>query len=228
MIKRKEAMQGILIIDKPSGMTSHDVVEAVRRRFSMKKVGHAGTLDPMATGVLILLLGKATKLSLKFMNLEKEYEAEMILGAVTDTGDVEGKVTETFEADTFDNIKREEVEKVLSRFHGRIKQVPPMVSAIKMKGKKLYELARKGIEVKREPREININKIELVNFDLPRITFRVSCSKGTYVRQLCEDIARSLGTGAYQSKLRRLRIGEFSVNQAVQLEDLNEGSILSQ
>lgn len=225
MKEQENKIHGLIVIDKPQGVTSHDVVEAVRRRLHTKKVGHTGTLDPMATGVLVILLGHYTKLSNKFTNFDKEYFAELTLGSTTDTGDIEGKITKTFAEETYQRITRSDVEAVLAKFIGDGFQIPPMVSAIKINGKRLYKLARCGIEVPREPRKITINELELKGFVLPKISFRVACSKGTYVRKLCEDIGQALGTGAHQSILRRTRVGNFTIEKAVKLDLLNESHI---
>ena len=219
--KTEDAMQegGIILIDKPGGLTSHDVVDSIRRNFGFKKVGHAGTLDPMATGLLIILLGKSTKKSLHFSNYDKEYEAELCLGVSTDTGDKEGKILEKKNLNSYaDNIKN--IEKVFASFRGEIEQVPPMYSAKKVKGKKLYELARKGIVLKREPKKVLIEKIEILNISLPHVTFYVKCSKGTYIRQLAHDIGCVLGPGAHLTSLKRTKIGPYGLEKAFGLDEL--------
>lgn len=210
---------GIILIDKPSGLTSHDVVDSIRKSFRFKKVGHAGTLDPMATGLLIVLLGKSTKKSLHFTNYDKEYEAELCLGISTDTGDKEGKVLERKDLDLYrDNIK--DIEKVFASFCGKISQTPPMYSAKKIRGKKLYELARKGAVLKREPKVVSIEEIKILNISLPHVTFYVKCSKGTYIRQLAHDIGEGLGLGAHLTSLKRTKIGPYSVSKAVGLNSV--------
>ncbi|MBD3380450.1 MAG: tRNA pseudouridine(55) synthase TruB [Candidatus Omnitrophica bacterium] len=217
---------GILVADKEKGMTSHDVVSLVRRRYRLKKVGHAGTLDPNATGVLVLLLGKATKLSGTFLNEDKEYIATMKLGENTSTGDSEGEVTAAGEV----SCSPEEAAAAVSAFRGEMDQVPPMVSAKKIGGKKLYKLARKGIEVKREPRKIFISEMEVLEVSIPVVVFRTVCSKGTYIRQLAQDIGTQLGCGAHLAELRRIRSGSFGIDRAVPVsvlkrigpEELNE------
>lgn len=214
-------MDGILIVNKPQGMTSHDVVDFMRKTFALKKVGHAGTLDPMATGVLVMLIGKSTKASGELINDSKEYYAEMILGADSDTGDAWGKLSPRNE---IVKPKKDDIEAVFKRFTGPIEQIPPAYSAIKYKGKKLYELARKGIRVILDPRKVHINKLEILDIVLPRITFKVECSKGTYIRQLCVDIGSSLGYGAYLSKLNRTRSGIFSIDEAIGIEELKKMS----
>ena len=186
-------MDGILIVDKPVSKTSFDVVWNVRKEYNTKKVGHIGTLDPMASGVLPVLIGNATRLSDILVEHDKEYIAILTLGKATDTGDSEGKVIQV--DNRFFNEEKEKIEEVLKSFLGDSMQIPPMYSAIKINGRKLYEIARSGKTVEREPRKINISEIELLEFKNPNeIKFRVVCSKGTYIRVLCEDIAQKLGT----------------------------------
>lgn len=218
-------MDGYLIIDKPAGLTSHDAVNFVRRKFKMKQVGHAGTLDPMATGILIILLGRWTKSFSQFVNFDKEYLVTVNLSAVTSTGDAEGKILKEFD---YSKVKLDDVRRVLKDFIGEINQVPPMVSAIKKGGKRLYEFAREGIELERKPRLILIKDIELLKFYPPFVDFKVACSKGTYIRSLCEDIGKSLGCGGYETSLRRTRVGEFNINQAVPLEKVSGSNIRNQ
>ncbi|MDP8230549.1 MAG: tRNA pseudouridine(55) synthase TruB [Candidatus Gorgyraea atricola] len=215
-------MDGILVVDKPKGMTSHDVVDVVRRRFGMRRVGHAGTLDPMATGVLVMLVGRATKLAGTFLRDDKEYVATLFFGRSTDTQDSTGKVIEEKDVNGLDI---DAVKKALESFKGNMEQIPPMVSAKKYKGKKLYQLARKGKTVPRKPCPITIHEIELVEFNMPEAIFRVKCSKGTYVRTLCEDIGRSLGYPAHMSALKRTRSGKFSLQEACPLDHINEKDI---
>ena len=210
-------MDGILVVDKPKGMTSHDVVDFVRRNFGVKKAGHAGTLDPAVTGVLVLLIGKATKSSSKLTANDKEYEAVMTLGRKTDTGDAEGKTVATGD---WSGMTEERIRRAFKGFEGDIPQVPPMVSAIRHKGRRLYELARKGKEVPREPRIISIKELEIKKISLPDIHFRVKCSKGTYIRKLCDDIGGVLGCGAYLSSMRRTKSGEFTLEGSVSMEKL--------
>ena len=210
------AIEGILVVDKEKGMTSHDVVGLVRKRFAIKKVGHAGTLDPAATGVLVLLLGKATKLSGSLMNEEKEYTATMKLGERTDSGDADGKVI----AEKDVNISEDEIRRAVLSFSGEIEQVPPMVSAKKINGKRLYALARKGIEVERAPVKIHVKEMEVTDIDIPYVTFRTVCSKGTYIRQLADDIGELLGCGSHLVELRRLRSGDFTLDKAVTMDEL--------
>lgn len=214
--------EGILIVNKPDGITSHDVVSKVRRRFNIRKVGHAGTLDPLATGVLVLLLGKATKLSNSFMGFDKAYRSTMILGTATRTADTQGEVVEQR---PFENVTEGDLLKVVENFRGDIQQIPPMYSAIKHKGKKLYELARQGIEVEREPRPIRISRLEIERINLPDVQFYVECSKGTYIRQLAADIGDALGCGACISQIQRVKVGEFHLDDAVTIEEMNESHI---
>lgn len=210
-------MDGILIVDKPQGLTSHDVVDFMRRRFGLKKVGHAGTLDPMATGVLVMLIGKCTRQSSSFMKDDKDYEGAMVLGATSDTGDAWGKITPAMKPVDFTD---EAIRRVFNHFTGEIVQRPPMYSAVKVNGKKLYELARKGIDVEVAPRTVSIKKLEIESIKLPQIRFAVTCSKGTYIRQLAVDIGEELGCGAYLSELKRTRSGTFSISDALLMEEL--------
>lgn len=214
--------EGIIVVNKPHGLTSHDVVAHIRRKFSVKKVGHAGTLDPLATGVLIVLLGKCTKMSDRFMSLDKAYRATMLLGRKTNSADIQG---ETISVKPYDQINLEKVQKVFQEFTGKTDQLPPMFSAIKFKGKKLYELARKGITVDREPRTITIEKLEVLKFDLPSVEFMMECSKGAYVRQLADDVGEKLGCGACISQIERTKVGSFRLEEAVHIEEINESHI---
>lgn len=213
---------GFLIVDKPSGMTSHDVVNFVRKTFKMRRIGHAGTLDPMATGVLIILVGSWTKFFSQFSNFDKEYLVTENFSATTNTGDAQGKFLKEFD---YSQVSIDDIKRVFKEFTGAIQQIPPMVSAIKQQGQRLYELARKGIELERRPRAIFIRSIELLKFYPPFIDFKVVCSKGTYIRSLCEDIGSRLGCGGYETALRRTRIGDFNIKEAVRLEDISESHI---
>lgn len=208
---------GVLILDKPAGMTSHDVVDRLRNALGWKKVGHAGTLDPSATGVLILLVGQATRAQSQFLNDDKEYRGRMKLGAETSSHDAEGEVTARHEGPVA--VTREELDAAIAGFRGEIRQLPPMVSAVKHKGKPLYKYARKGQEVEREERAIKIHRLEVLAHEGDEVEFEVHCSKGTYVRTLAHDIGRKLGVGAHLLTLRRTRSGPFSVAQALPLED---------
>ena len=204
-------MNGVLVADKPSGWTSHDVVAAVKKKLGARKVGHLGTLDPMATGALPLVINKATRYARFLDGGEKVYLATMELGVETDTYDSEGAVTSACEV----TATEEDVRRVLSTFMGRIKQVPPMYSAKKINGVPLYKLARKGVVVEREANEIEIFENEVVSVSLPFVEFRVSCSKGTYVRSICHDAGALLGCGARMTSLRRLECGVFSASVAM-------------
>jgi len=212
-----KTMDGILVVDKPQGWTSHDVVDFIRTRFGLKKVGHAGTLDPMATGVLVVLIGRLTKSSSLFSADDKEYEGALTLGAESDTGDADGKITRSGKPS---NFSRCEIEGVFNKFLGELEQRPPMYSAVKVKGRKLYECARRGIEVTVNPRKICIKNIEITDINLPEVSFKVTCSKGTYVRSLAVDIGKALGCGAYLSRLNRTRSGRFAMNSAITVEAL--------
>jgi tRNA pseudouridine55 synthase len=210
---------GFLLIDKPAGWTSHDVVAKVRRILGIKKVGHAGTLDPMATGLIVVGVGRATRLLRFVQGAPKEYVARAVLGVATDSLDADGAILERAEM----RVTRSEVEAVMERFVGTISQVPPMVSARKVGGRKLYELARAGIEIEREAREVDIYGLELIDFaplPYPEVTFRTVCSTGTYVRTLADDMAIALGGRAHLSALRRMRIGSLHVNDSGSIEDI--------
>ncbi len=209
---------GILIIDKPDGWTSQDVAAKLRGVFHEKRIGHGGTLDPMATGVLPVFVGRATRGVEFFESAEKEYIAGLKLGTVTNTQDTTGEVLEENPV----TVTREDVEAALKTFTGEIEQLPPMFSAIKVNGQKLYTLARKGVEVERKPRRITIFELELLDGAGCDYTIRVRCSKGTYVRTLCHDIGRKLGCGACMSSLRRTKAGMFTLQQAITLPQLLE------
>ncbi len=224
IVQRNNERTGIVLLNKPSGMTSHDVVARVRRIFRMKRVGHSGTLDPLATGVLVILLGKSTKLFEKFEAFDKAYKATMIFGKKTTTADIQGKVTQEL---PFEHLTQAQIENTLKEFVGQTEQIPPMVSAVKINGQRLYELARKGIEVARVPRKIKIDKLELLDFNMPRVKFYLECSKGTYVRKLAEDIAEKLKTVACIAQIERTKVGPFTIDNAVDLQDLNEKHILN-
>lgn len=214
-------MHGFINVLKPAGMTSHDVVGFLRRMTCQKRVGHTGTLDPGAVGVLPVAVGLATRLVEYVTGQKKVYRAEVTLGSATDSGDAFGNMI--FSAPAV-NLTEEDVEKVLANFKGIIEQVPPMTSAIKVQGQKLYELARRGIEVERPVRKVEIYDIKPVKWDLhaarPHFLMDVSCSKGTYIRSLCHDIGNVLGCGAYMSFLIRTAVGDFSLKNALTLEEL--------
>lgn len=211
-------MDGVIIINKQKDFTSHDVVNVIRKKLNTKKVGHTGTLDPNATGVLPILVGKATKISKYLIEHDKTYIATIKLGEKTDTGDNEGQVIE--EKLVPADLKKEDINNVLQSFLGKQKQVPPMYSAIKINGKKLYEYAREGKEVKLEAREIEIYKIQLLEYKNSKIKFEVECSKGTYIRTLCEDIAKKLGTVGYMEGLQRTKVNNFKIEDSVLLDDI--------
>jgi tRNA pseudouridine55 synthase len=213
----KTIPSGILVVDKPKGLTSHDVVNIVRRMFNIKKVGHAGTLDPIATGVLVILIGKATKKSDILAGDDKEYIAKMRLGIATDTGDAFGKVTSTSKLERCDKGL---IEETIMSFRGEIDQVPPMYSAVKYKGRSLYKWARKGVTVQRNPRRITIKDISIKEIAFPEVVFDVVCTKGTYIRQLCVDIGERIGCGAHMTELRRVRSGDFHISQAIDVDRL--------
>lgn len=212
-------MNGIIVVNKEKGYTSHDLVSKVKK-IVKEKVGHTGTLDPLATGVLPLLIGKGTLCSKYLINHDKEYQVLLKLGIATDTMDAEGKVVEEKEVDE-DILSKENVEKILGSFIGKQEQKPPMYSAIKVKGKKLYEYARMGKNIEVPKREIEIYNIELVGINKlnKEIEFKVACSKGTYIRSLCTDMAASLGTIGYMSGLERLKVGEFSLKNSIVVDD---------
>ncbi|MGQ9455646.1 MAG: tRNA pseudouridine(55) synthase TruB [Armatimonadota bacterium] len=220
-------MDGVLNIDKPPGPTSHDVVDQVRKIFGQRRVGHAGTLDPLASGVLVVCLGKGTRIVQYIMSSWKEYHAGVVLGAETDTGDITGRVLVERDASS---ITRKDFEEVADEFVGDIQQVPPMFSAVKHEGRRLYELAREGRTVQPSPRKVTIYSIYVVGFDdtccagfgsnKRYAEIVVRCSSGTYVRTLCVDIGRKLGCGAYVSMLRRTAVGKFRIDDAVKLGEL--------
>jgi tRNA pseudouridine55 synthase len=210
-------MEGVLLVDKPKGLTSHDVVYHLRRKLQMKKIGHAGTLDPMATGVLVMLIGKATRISQYLMSTDKVYEGEATLGVVTDSQDAEGEVLTTVPVP---ELTEAQVRETMKTFLGDQYQTPPMHSAIKVDGVKLYQLARKGEEVEREPRFIRVARFELLSFALPRLTFDLHCTKGTYVRTIAHDLGQKLGCGAHLSALRRTASGKFTIAQCLPLDQI--------
>ena len=209
---------GILVIDKSAGWTSQDVTAKLRGVFHERRVGHGGTLDPMATGVLPVFIGRATRAAEFLESAEKEYIAGLRLGVVTDTQDTSGNVLETHPV----TVTREELQAALAQFLGPIQQIPPMYSAIKINGQKLYELARRGKEIAREPRSITIYELELLEGEGAEYTIRVRCSKGTYVRTLCHDLGQTLGCGGCMSSLRRTRAGSFAISQAVTMQQVLE------
>ena len=211
-------MNGIVIVDKPEGWTSNDVVSKLKGVLHTRRVGHGGTLDPMATGVLPVFVGRATRAVEFFEHAEKTYETVLRLGLTTDTEDITGTVLT--EQDAF--VTGEMLESVLSQFRGEIMQVPPMYSALKINGQKLYDLARKGKEVERQPRPITIHELTLLGMEADGIHLRVRCSKGTYIRTLCKDIGEALGCGGCMAALRRIKAGEYTAEEAVPLATLIE------
>jgi tRNA pseudouridine55 synthase len=211
------ALDGAILVDKPAGPTSHDVVDAIRREFGIKKVGHCGTLDPNATGLLIIVLGRGTKLSEKLMGDDKVYEGTIKFGATTDSYDVDGEILETKPVPA---ITLDQLNTLAGGFIGDIMQVPPMVSAIKKNGVPLYKLARKGVEVEREPRLINIYNFRFTNYAEPLGEFRLACTKGTYVRSVAHEMGQKIGCGAHLSTLRRSASGKFDASDALPLDDL--------
>lgn len=210
--------KGILNVNKEKGISSARVVSLVRRALDIKKVGHTGTLDLEASGVLPIVVGKATRVSDYMMTKDKVYETDLILGAKTTTLDAAGEITQK----SSKVIDKDEFLAVMNTFKGEIDQVPPMYSALKVNGKKLYDLAREGIEIERKKRKVNIYDIDLLDFDFPRAKIRVTCSKGTYIRTLVDDIGEKLGTFAYVDNLVRTRVGEFDIKEAIKSEDILE------
>jgi tRNA pseudouridine55 synthase len=237
-----QPLEGVLVVDKPGGMTSHDVVDRLRRLTGMRRIGHTGTLDPFATGVLVLCFGRATKIARFLSALDKEYEGEMILGAVSSTYDVDGEIRAVAEGV---GIDRGRIEQEMSKFVGEILQTPPPYSAVKVRGRKLYEYARAGEIIQAEPRRVRVYEFSIVpacadrSYDParapappvaggkpactgrpPKLSFRARVGSGTYVRSLCHDLGQALGCGAYVAALRRTRVGHFSLDDAVTLEQL--------
>jgi tRNA pseudouridine55 synthase len=210
-------MEGVLLVDKPGGLTSHDVVYRLRRKLQIRKIGHAGTLDPMATGLLIMLIGKATRISQYLISVDKVYEGEATLGVITDSQDAEGEVMETRPVP---ELTAAQVRESMQGFLGDQYQIPPMHSAIKIGGVPLYKMARKGVEVEREPRFIRVASFELLSFTPPKLTFKLHCTKGTYVRTIAHDLGQKLGCGAHLSALRRTGSGKFTIAGCLPLEQI--------
>jgi tRNA pseudouridine55 synthase len=217
MLLPPKEMEGILLVDKPRDHTSHDVVARLRGKLKMKRIGHAGTLDPMATGLLVILVGKATKVSQYLVSLDKEYEGTIELGKVTDTQDADGEVMETCPVPS---LTDGDLLAAIKTFLGDQYQMPPMYSAIKINGQPLYKAARKGEDVEREPRFIRVMGWDVLRFASPQIDFRLRCTKGTYVRTLAHDLGAKLGCGAHLSALRRSATDKFSVSQALTLDQI--------
>jgi tRNA pseudouridine55 synthase len=222
MLVQSKELDGVLLVDKPGEHTSHDVVARLRGKLRMRKVGHAGTLDPMATGLLIILLGKATRVSQFLISLDKEYEGAVMLGSTTDSQDADGQVMETRPVPA---LTQEDVAAAMRGFLGDQYQTPPMFSAIKIGGVPLYKKARKGEDVAREPRFIRVMAWDLLGFASPRIEFRMRCSKGTYVRTLAHDLGAKLGCGAHLCALRRTATDRFNVKDALTMEEIESLSI---
>lgn len=218
---KQDFVDGVLLVDKGQDMTSHDVVAVARRALNERKIGHCGTLDPMATGLLILVIGRATKIQDLLMAEEKEYEGVIRLGSTTHTQDRQGDVLET---KPVPELTREQIEAAFQQFKGDFYQMPPMVSAIKKDGVPLYKLARQGKEVERDPRLVTVFHFEIQKIELPDITFRVVCSKGFYVRTYAHDIGQFLGCGAHLAELRRTRSGKFNVEGNIDFQTLKTAS----
>jgi tRNA pseudouridine55 synthase len=214
--KARELIDGVLLLDKPVGLSSNDALIKAKRVLNAKKAGHTGTLDPFATGLLPLCFGEATKFSQDLLEADKTYEATVHLGIMTETGDTEGAAIETRDVD----VTLEQIEAALARFRGPILQVPPMYSALKRDGKALYEYARAGVTLEREARPVTIHGLDFIGYDAPMLKIRVTCSKGTYVRVLGEDIGAALGCGAHLNALRRVGVGALQADQMITLDDL--------
>ncbi|UCF28168.1 MAG: tRNA pseudouridine(55) synthase TruB [Chloroflexota bacterium] len=215
----KNVVSGVLVIDKPIGLTSHDVVQIIRRGTGIRRAGHTGTLDPRASGVLVVLIGPAVRLSEYVSASDKRYQATIRLGSSTDTYDAEGMVTSESPAN---HVTEERFDEILQTYVGEIEQVPPPYSAVKVKGKKAYEMARKGEQVDLEPRKIQVYSLDILEWDPPEVVIDAYCSSGTYVRSLANDLGESLGTGAYLIGLRRTKSGRFTLREAVPLRRIKE------
>lgn len=218
-------MNGILLVDKPSGMTSHDVVDRVRKAAGIRRVGHTGTLDPAATGLLILCLGKATRLSEFLTGLDKTYQGTILLGTTTNSYDLDGEILEVRDVPV---LEPGQLQQACDAFTGTIMQLPPMVSAVKVGGERLYKRARKGEVVDREPRPVTVREFQVLSVESPRAEFRLRCTRGTYARSLCHDVGQNLGCGACLASLRRTAVGKYDVKDAVRLDDLTSvGAVAS-
>ncbi|ATC62530.1 tRNA pseudouridine(55) synthase TruB [Nibricoccus aquaticus] len=217
MLVQPKELEGVLLVDKPTDHTSHDVIARLRGILKMRRIGHAGTLDPMATGVLVVLLGKATKASQYLMSLDKEYIGTIKLGSVTNTQDAEGEVLETRPVPP---LTEAEAKAFMATFVGDQYQLPPMFSAIKIDGVPLYKQARKGEEVEREPRFVRVSSFDMTRFASPEIDFVLRCTKGTYVRTVAHDLGQKIGCGAHLSSLRRTATGKFTISQCLTLEQI--------
>lgn len=216
---RGRKINGIVVLDKPLGITSNDAVQAVKRLFKAAKAGHTGSLDPLASGLLPICLGEATKLAGFLLDTEKHYRTVGKLGEITATGDAEGEIIERGDVPELD---RDKIEAVLENFRGEIEQIPPMYSALKHKGQPLYKLARQGIEIEREPRRVTVYELELLDFGPDTLSLRAVCSRGTYIRTLVEDIGKALGCGAHIIELRRTGVGPYREEHGVSLESLEQ------
>lgn len=219
-MKSGNPIDGVLLVDKAAGMTSHDVVAITRRSLGTKKVGHCGTLDPLATGLLLVVIGRGTKIQDLLMSEDKEYVGTLKLGETTNSQDADGEIVETR---SVPELTREQIEEAFAKFHGDFYQVPPMVSAIKKEGVALYKLARQGKTVEREPRFVHVFAHEILRTNLPEIEFRVVCSKGFYVRTYAHDIGTELGCGAHLKQLRRTKSGRFTLDRAITIDELKHG-----
>jgi len=213
----KKETDGILIVNKPRGLTSHDIVSLIRNKLNIKKVGHAGTLDPLACGVLVILIGKATKLSKNLVKHDKVYEADCLLGIMTETDDLEGEI---IKKQSKISIDEQDLITALSKFKGSIKQKVPRYSAVKLKGKRLYDLARKKKRFNLPERTVTIYEIELINFNPPEVKLRIRCSKGTYIRSICRDIGKVLGCGACLKSLKRSKSGPFTIDESISIDEI--------
>lgn len=216
-------LDGALLVDKPAGPTSHDVVDAIRRKFGIKKVGHCGTLDPGATGLLIIVLGRGTKLSERLMGDDKVYAGAIKFGVVTDSYDADGEILET---NAVPPLTVDQLNEAAAAFVGDLMQTPPMVSAVKKDGVPLYKLARRGVEVPREPRLVHIYSFRFMNYEPPLGQVRIACTKGTYVRSLAHELGRILGCGAHLATLRRVTSGKFEVGDAVPLDEILKWTVV--
>jgi len=218
---------GLILVNKPIGITSFKLVHIIRKKLKVKKVGHCGTLDPLASGLMIVLVGKYTKLQDKFMKQDKVYCATVKLGIKTDSGDLDGKIISQSD---YSHVTKDLIEQTCKSFVGKIKQVPPMYSALKVNGQKLYELARKGVTVERKPREITIYNIDLTDYKKDNFSIRVKCSSGTYIRTLAEDIGTKLKTDTVLTNLVREEIGKYKLTDAINIDDIkeNDNSCLKQ
>lgn len=219
--RRGQLIDGVLLLDKPEGLSSNHALQRARRALDARKAGHTGTLDPFATGLLVCCFGRATKLSSSMLEADKAYEATVLFGQETDSGDLTGVITQQAPAD-FAAVEPQQLELVLPQFRGTIEQIPPMYSALKRDGKPLYEYARQGIELERAPREITIHQLDIMECDERSARLFVRCSKGTYIRTLAQDIGRALGCYAHLTALRRTELGPFSISAAHGLESLQQ------